>query len=187
MTTRLVTILPGRRIDQVRADLINAGFTPDEVDRALDPGNAAYQGLPVLAFKPTNIKTLEGLLWPDSYQKQPDTDPSVIVRESLVAMGDHLTPDVQAGFAAEGLTPYQGVTLASIIIQEVNKPADQSQAAQVFLTRLKSGMMLGSDVTAHYGAIVTVKHRVSAMIRHIIPVCIPVYRQHLSVLSVSRP
>jgi UPF0755 protein len=151
VATRLVTILPGRRIDQVRADLINDGFAPSAVDHALSP--AIYTGLPALAFKPANVNTLEGLLWPDSYQKQSDTDPSVIIRESLVAMGSHLSPDVQAGFAAEGLTPYQGVTLASVVMQEVNKPADRAQAAQVFLSRLKSGMMLGSDVTARYGAI----------------------------------
>lgn len=151
VTTKLVTILPGRRIDQVRADLINAGFSPPTVDQALNPAN--YSDLPALAYKPANITTLEGLLWPDSYQKQPDTDPSVIIRESLMAMGKHLTPDVQAGFAAEGLTTYQGLTLASIIIQEVDKPADQAQAAQVFLSRLKAGSTLGSDVTARYGAI----------------------------------
>lgn len=151
VATRLVTILPGRRIDQVQADLINDGFSPDAVKRALDP--AAYSDLPVLSYKPANIQTLEGLLWPDSYQRQSNTDPSVIIRESLTAMGSHLTPDVQASFAAEGLTPYQGVTLASIIIQEAGKPSDQTQVSQVFLTRLKMGMMLGSDVTANYGAI----------------------------------
>jgi len=48
---------------------------------------------------------------------------------------------------------YQGLTLASIVEQEVNKPTDQTQVAQVFLSRLKSGMTLGSDVTANYGAI----------------------------------
>jgi UPF0755 protein len=151
VATQLITILPGRRIDQVRADLINAGFAPDAVDNALNPAN--YEGLSALAFKPANVNTLEGLLWPDSYQKQPDTDPSVIIRESLKAMGEHLNSDVQAGFAAEGLTPYQGLILASIIIQEVNKPADRAQASQVFLSRLKGGIMLGSDVTARYGAI----------------------------------
>lgn len=152
VTTKLVTILPGRRIDQVRSDLINKyGFSPSSVDKALDPSN--YTDLPALAYKPDDVHTLEGLLWPDSYQKQPDTDPSVIVRESLVAMGQHLTPDVQAGFASEGLTTYQGLTLASMIIQEVNKPSDQPQVAQVFLSRYKSGSTLGSDVTARYGAI----------------------------------
>jgi UPF0755 protein len=151
VTTKLVTILPGRRIDQVRADLINDGFDPAAVDKALDP--AQYADLPVLSYKPASVNSLEGLLWPESYQKQPDTDPSVIIRESLQAMGQQLTPDLQAAFAAQGLSPYQGLILSSIVIQEVGKASDQPQAAQVFLTRLKSDMMLGSDVTAKYGSI----------------------------------
>lgn len=151
VATKLVTILPGRRIDQVRADLINSGFTPASVDAALIPNQ--YQDLPVLAYKPTDVNTLEGLLWPESFQKNAETDPAVIIRESLVEMGRHITPEVKAAFAAEGLTTYQGLTLASIIVQEVSKPTDQTQAAQVFLSRLKIGMLLGSDVTANYGAI----------------------------------
>jgi UPF0755 protein len=151
VTTRLITILPGRRIDQVRADLINDGFTPAAVDQALSP--AQYASLPALAFKPPDVSTLEGLLWPDSFQKDSTTSPSFIINESLVEMGQHLTPDIQAAFAAESLTTYQGVTLASMVDQEVNKPSDQAQAAQVFISRLKAGMVLGSDVTANYGAI----------------------------------
>lgn len=151
VASNLVTILPGKRIDQVRAGLINDGFSPSSVDAALNP--AQYADLPALAFKPTTVNTLEGLLWPDSFEKNASTAPSYIIRESLVEMGQHLTPDIQAGFAAEGLTTYQGLTLASIIGQEVNKPLDQVQAAQVFISRLKTGMMLGSDVTANYGAI----------------------------------
>jgi UPF0755 protein len=151
VATKLVTILPGKRIDQVRADLINDGFSPSDVDAALVPGQ--YDDLPALAYKPSNVNTLEGLLWPDSFDKDANTAPSYIIRESLVEMGQHLTPDIQAAFASEGLTTYQGLTLASIVGQEVNKPADQAQAAQVFISRLKAGMMLGSDVTANYGAI----------------------------------
>lgn len=151
VATKLVTILPGRRIDQVRADLINEGFLPDEVDKALDPRQ--YADLPAMAYKPASVSTLEGLLWPDSFQKDASTSPSFIIRESIEAMGKQLTPDLQAAFAAQGLTTYQGLTLASIILQEVNKPHEQAQAAQVFLKRLKGGIMLGSDVTARYGAI----------------------------------
>ena len=151
VTTNLVTIVPGRRIDQVRANLINDGFSPTSVDAALQP--AQYNGLPAVAYLPSNVDSLEGLLWPDSFQKDANTQPSVIIRESLVEMGQHLTPSVQASFAAEGLTVYQGLTLASIVDQEVSKPSDQAQAAQIFLSRLKNGMSLGSDVTANYGAI----------------------------------
>jgi UPF0755 protein len=151
VATKLVTILPGVRIDQVRADLINDGFSPSSVDAALSP--AQYEGLPALAFMPAGVNTLEGLLWPDSFEKDSSTQPSVIVRESLIEMGQHLTPQLQAAFASEGLTVYQGLTLASIVDQEVNKPSDQAQVAQIFMSRLKSGMPLGSDVTANYGAI----------------------------------
>ncbi len=150
--TKLVTILPGKRIDQIRADLINDGFTPASVDAALQP--SLYSNLPALAFKPANIDTLEGLLWPDSFDKDSDTLPSTIIQESLTEMSQQLTPSLQAAFASEGLTVYQGITLASIVEQEVSKPSDQTQVAQVFLTRLHSNMDLGSDVTANYGAIV---------------------------------
>jgi UPF0755 protein len=154
VATRLVTILPGRRIDQVRADMINSGFKPAAVDSALD-NVSQYGDLSVMAFKPPGVNTLEGLLWPDSFQKDPTTEPSVIIRESLTEMGKHLTPGVQASFAAEGLNTYQGITLASIIEQEdgSGKASDQAQVAQVFLSRLKSHSTLGSDVTAEYGAI----------------------------------
>ena len=150
VTTNLVTILPGRRLDQVRADLINDGFTPEAVDNALNP--ALYADVPVMAYKPAGV-SLEGLLFPDSFQKTADTDPSIIIRESLLEMSKHLTTDLQAAYAAHGLTVYQGLVMASILEKEVSKPADRAQAAQVFLKRMNSGMMLGSDVTAYYGAI----------------------------------
>jgi UPF0755 protein len=154
VATRLVTILPGRRIDQVRADMINSGFKPAAVDDALN-NIGQYSDLSVMAFKPASVNTLEGLLWPDSFQKDPTTDPSVIVRESLTEMGQHLTPAIQASFATEGLSTYQGITLASIIEQEDSggTASDQAQVAQVFLSRLKSKSTLGSDVTAQYGSI----------------------------------
>lgn len=151
VATRLVTIYPGERIDQIRSDFINIGFSPASVDSALQPGQ--YSDLPVLAYKPANVNNLEGLLWPDSFEKDPNTDPSVIIRESLQEMGQNITPSVQAAFASEGLNTYQGITLASIVLQEVSKPTDQTQVAQVFLSRLKANMPLGSDVTANYGAI----------------------------------
>lgn len=151
VSTQLVTILPGRRIDQVRADLINDGFAPAAVDRALQP--AQYADLPVLAYKPAGVDSLEGLLWPDSWYKDAGSQPSDIIRKSLTAMGQHLTSDIQAAFANENLTVYQGLTLASTVEQEVGKPSDQTQVAQVFLTRLKQGANLGSDAADLYGAI----------------------------------
>lgn len=148
--TNLVTILPGKRIDQIEADLINKGYSPAEASSALNISN--YRDLPIMAFLPSNVTTLEGLLWPDSFERNSTTPLTTIITESLNEMSAHLTPAVQADFASEGLTVYQGLTLASIVNQEVSNPSDQAQVAQVFLTRLKSGTMLESNVTAYYGA-----------------------------------
>ncbi len=151
VTTRLVTILPGRRIDQVRADLINDGFSPTAVEAALQPDQ--YRDLPVMAYVPAGTKTLEGLLYPDSFQRTEGTDPTQIIRESLKEMGDHLPASIQSAYARQGLSVFQGITLASIVEKEVSKQSDREQVAQVFFSRLKQGMSLGSDVTALYGSI----------------------------------
>ena len=151
VATDLVTILPGQRLDQIRQAFIKAGFAPAAIDAAFHP--VAYRAsYPALANNPPS-SSLEGFLYPDSYQKTATTDPKEIIAESLTLMQSKLTDDVRSGFATQGLTVYQGVTLASIVEQEVPRQSDREQAAQVFLKRLKLGMMLGSDVTAYYGAI----------------------------------
>lgn len=106
-----------------------------------------------MSFVPAGTTTLEGLLWPDSFDKTTTTPLTQIITESLNEMSKHLTPSVQASFAAEGLTTYQGLILTSIVNQEVSQPTVQAQVAQVFLSRLKANMALESDVTANYGAI----------------------------------
>lgn len=147
-----VTILPGKTIAQIKDTLINDGFTPSAVSSALNPAN--YKNLPVISYLPPGVSTLEGLLFPDTFDKTSTTQPGQIISESLSEMGHHLTPALQAKYSAEGLSVYQAITLASIIQQEVAKPTDMAQVAQVFLTRLSRGLPLGSDVTANYGSII---------------------------------
>ena len=147
-----VTILPGKTIKQIAAMLINSGYSPAEVNAAMNPAN--YNGLPIISDKPASVSTLEGLLYPDTFDKTSSTSAEHIIRESLTEMGQKITPSMQSAFASEGLSVYQGITLASIVEQEVSNPSDQSQAAQVFLSRLKQNVPLGSDVTANYGAII---------------------------------
>ncbi len=150
----LVTILPGQRIDQIRQTLINAGFQPGAVDAALQPGQ--YAGHVALVDKPAEA-SLEGFIYPDSYQKNDNTDPATIVKDSLDEMATYLTPDIRSAFATQGLSVYQGVILASIVEREVSNPADSPIVAQVFLKRLKIDMQLGSDVTGLYGSIIAGK------------------------------
>lgn len=151
VATDLVTILPGQRLDQIQQSLVNAGFTPDDVEKSLNP--ELYKNHPALVDKPAGA-SLEGYLYPESFQRHPDTSAQVIITASLDEMQKRLTPGVRAGFVKHGLTIHEGVILASIVEQEVGKKSDRPIVAQVFLTRYKQGMQLGSDVTAFYGSII---------------------------------
>lgn len=146
----LFTILPGQRLDQIKSSMINAGFNAAEVEAAFDP--ALYAGHPALVDKPAGA-SLEGYLYPESFQKTAETKPQTIIEQSLDEMAAHLTPELRAAFVAQGLTVYQGITLASIIEQEVGVSADKPVVSQVFLRRLREGINLASDATAPYGAV----------------------------------
>lgn len=146
---QLVTILPGQRLDQIEQSLINDGFSKTSVDAALRP--TQYEGMAALVDKPVG-NSLEGYLYPDSFERTSETQVGDIIRESIAEMQTHLTPSLRASFASEGLSTYQGIVLASVVEQEVNTPSDMAQAAQVFLKRISIGMPLGSDVTAMYGS-----------------------------------
>jgi UPF0755 protein len=148
---RLVTIPPGRRLDEIRSILINDGFGVDDVDKALNP--ALYVNHPVLVEKPADIKSLEGYLYPESFQKAATTKPQSIINLSLDEMQKRLTPEVRNAIVKQNLTVYQGLVLASIVEKEVAKPEDKVQVAQVFLKRLRAGMPLEADSTAIYGAV----------------------------------
>lgn len=153
--TALVTILPAQRLDQIKESFINKyGFNASDVDAAFDPGK--YADHPALVDKPREA-SLEGYLYPESFQKTAATKAETIVRASLDEMQKQLTPELRAGIVRQGLTVHQGIIMASIVEQEVNNLNDKPIVAQVFLKRYRTPMQLGSDVTAFYGAIIAGK------------------------------
>lgn len=147
----LFTILPGERIDQIRAKMLEEGFSASSVDEALKPNN--YKNIPIVAVIPDG-KSLEGFLYPDSYQQTADTTPKEIIEQALRLMDQQLTEQIRSSYIARGLTVYEGVTLASIVGREVAHAEDMGKVAQVFLSRLKQDKPLESDPTAFYGAII---------------------------------
>lgn len=155
IATDLITILPAQRLDQIKDAFINKyGFSAKAVDKAFDP--ELYANHPALRDKPKGA-SLEGYLYPESFQRTDNTTPEQIIKLSLDEMNTHLTPEFRQAVSKEGLTVHQAITLASIVEKEVSDPADRPKVAQVFLKRLKVDMTLGSDVTAFYGAIVAGK------------------------------
>lgn len=150
ITSKLVTIKPGQRIDQLKQAFINYGFDATAVEDAFNPVN--YIGHPALVDKP-NSASLEGYLYPESFQKTAETTPKQIITASLDEMQKRLTPELREAFSRRGLSTHRAVILASVVEREVDKPADRAQVAQVFQKRLSMNMRLESDATASYGAI----------------------------------
>jgi UPF0755 protein len=146
------TILPAQRLDQVRQSFLDAGYSKSSVDKAFDPNT--YPNESILSTKPPEA-SLEGYLYPDTFGASSTTTPSDIIKKSLDEMGKIITPDMVAAYQNKNLSVFQAITLASIVEHEVSNDHDRQMVAQVFLNRLKIGMMLGSDVTYQYVAAVT--------------------------------
>jgi UPF0755 protein len=148
----LLTVLPGKRLDQLKQTFREAGYSSTEVEEAFKP--TSYIEHPALVGLPKGA-SLEGYIYPDSFQKRTDTPASTIVRQSLDEMSKHLTAEVVSGIKARGLSLFEGITLASIVLKETDNPKDQPIVAQVLLTRLASGIALQADATAYYASDVT--------------------------------
>lgn len=145
--TSLVTIAPGRRVDQVAASLIDQGFSEDEVQEAI---NGTYTH-PLFKDKPVGT-SLEGYIFPETYQITNDSTATSVLEHSFDTFYSQLTNELMSGISARGLNLYEAITLASIVQKEVSDPIAQRQVAQVFLKRLNEGIVLGSDVTFIYAA-----------------------------------
>lgn len=147
----LLTILPAKRLDEIKETFVKQGYSPTEIETAFNP--ASHKGHPALSSLPAGA-SLEGYLYPDSFQKVTGTPAATIVRQSLDEMQKYLTPEIINGFGRQGLDTYQGITLASIVVQETDDPKYQATVAQVFLTRIRQKMLLQSDPTALYASVV---------------------------------
>lgn len=147
VATDLITILPGKSLLQTKTDFIKAGYSIAEIDVALAP--AQYSKHPALIDKPTEA-SLEGYLYPETFQKTAETTLKEIITFSLDEMQLRLTNEVRQAIAKQGLTLHQGITLASIVEGEVSLAEDRTQVAQVFLKRIKQGIRLESNATDEY-------------------------------------
>jgi UPF0755 protein len=138
-------ILPGWRMEEIAASLPTSGLdiSPDTF--------LAAAGTPpqVLDFVPAS-NSMEGFFFPDSYILPRTATADQLLEAVARNFALHMTEDLRSGFAAQGLSVYQAVTLASIVERESIQKDEQSLIASVFINRLNAGMSLGSDPTVQY-------------------------------------
>lgn len=104
------------------------------------------------ALRPKSVTSLEGLLFPDTYQiSGDDTESRVVAR--LVSMMERVVRqvDLKAGAKARGFRPYEILIIASLIEREAKVASDRSKIAQVIYNRLAKKMKLEIDASVKYG------------------------------------
>ncbi|HEX3254437.1 MAG TPA: endolytic transglycosylase MltG [Gaiellaceae bacterium] len=100
---------------------------------------------------PKNVPHLEGFLFPATYEFTEDTTTRELVDEQLDAF-DRNWSQIDLRYAkSKNLTPYDVLTIASMIEKEVQVPKERPLVAAVIYNRLHLGMALQIDATLRYG------------------------------------
>lgn len=143
-----VTIRQGWRMEQI-AELIDSlpvGFRGSDFLQ-LAKGSSLRRDF-MLGMPPN--APLEGYFLPGTYTVTNEMDARAFITLVLDAFGAAVSPQWWADASARGLSPYQAVTLASIINRESRSPAQQVLVSSVFHNRLKRNQGLAATVTTQY-------------------------------------
>ncbi|MCA1553403.1 MAG: endolytic transglycosylase MltG, partial [Chloroflexi bacterium] len=132
-----VTVVEGRRVEEVAESLEkqNAAKRADFLSAA--KMNSAYTQ-PELSGRPSN-STLEGYLFPDTYDVPKDATPQQLVQLMLSNFDKKVGKDLW-GKPPQGLTPYQTLIIASIVEREAQVASERPIIASVYENRIKKGM-----------------------------------------------
>jgi len=144
----VVTVPEGWRLEQIAESLPGAGVTFSSQD-FLDSAHSGLVPSPLLSELPGPTQ-LEGFLFPDTYHLDARSTAIDLISEMLQSFDRRVTSDLRSGFARQGLSLYQAVTLASIVEREAVVPDERPMIASVFLNRLAQGMRLDADPTVQY-------------------------------------
>ncbi len=150
--------LEGWRIEQI-ADIIDQNplldFSGNDFLAVVGPGAAippefkARAGIPDVMGN-GQPPSLEGFLFPATYQLKPGITPFELRDEMLAAFNRNVTDAMLQQAAAQDLTLYEVVTLASIVERETVVADEAPIIASVYLNRYRLPMRLDADPTVQY-------------------------------------
>lgn len=141
-----VTIPEGWRLEEIADLLDRKGIFRKGDFLAAIRGDFAYA---FLKGRPAGA-SLEGYLFPDTYEIRPLHTPADYVEMMLANFQSKYAPAMAEAAARKGLTAHQVVTLASIVEREAVRADERPVIASVFLNRLRQDMPLYADPTIQY-------------------------------------
>lgn len=104
-------------------------------------------------WRPADTSSLEGLLFPDTYQvSNADNEGQVIERMIELMERVALQEELELRSSALGVSPYEALIIASMIEREAKVDGDRALIARVIYNRLELGMNLEIDATLYYGS-----------------------------------
>ncbi len=141
-----VTIIPGRSRRQVQAELASDGVKGSYVRATIRSSllDSRQYGAP------KRTPTLEGFLWPDTYNLRKPVKLSVLIDDQLVRFKQEFAKVNLRYAASKNLTAYDVLKIASLISEEAMLTQDLPKAASVIYNRLRLHIDLGLDSTVAY-------------------------------------
>jgi len=107
------------------------------------------ESLSIIESIPDGV-SLEGFLYPDSYQLARDISINEFLNTVLLDFQIKVDQSIQDGFRDQEVTLYQAVTIASLVEREAMVSEEMPIIASVFINRLRNGMKLDSDASVQY-------------------------------------
>ena len=144
-----VTLPEGLRIEEMAERVEAAGFGVADANTRL-ARDAEFIASLDLGIAPTP-PTLEGILIPNTYSMPAGSDERAVVMAQVRRFKELWDERRRARAAELGLSPYEVMTLASVVEKETGRSEERPHIASVFHNRLRKGMRLESDPTIIYG------------------------------------
>jgi len=94
--------------------------------------------------------SLEGFLFPGMYTVENETTAEAFRDMLLEAFAANVSPQVRADAAAQGISFYEALIMASVIQRETRGAEYQKLVASIFYNRLRDGNRLASTVPVQY-------------------------------------
>ena len=110
----------------------------------------SFKGFDPAQYGAVNPPSLEGFLFPATYQLDPGSDVNVLIPEQLEAFRQNFAKVELAYAKKKNLTPYDVLIIASMVDREVAVAKERPLVAAVIYNRLKRGMPLAIDATTRY-------------------------------------
>jgi len=140
-----VTIPEGEDRTQIAATVKDLGLSGDYL-----AASKSFKGFDPNRYGAQNPKSLEGFLFPATYELDPGASVDQLVSQQLQAFRQNIA-GVNLSYAkSKNLTVYDVLTIASMIDKEVMVPSERALVAAVIYNRLQRGMPLGIDATTRY-------------------------------------